>query len=410
MKIVHGPRQVSHREPVRRIGSGRILSRDMWDFRENDKSDSDRPDYFRRGDRDSRDTGREREIIRDRDRESHRGDRDDRYENKNERYERRSFGRDFGDRGDRGGGFDKNDRNNHQLDRDKDRGGGARDRRYGNDRRRTYSEREIEEPEWFSSGPTSQNDVIELRGFEDIPEEKPTNGAANKGQKKQSPAQKKRGKKGSEKDEKTSDGASGGPKGRSTPTQLDQSGNAGPAAPPHSPISEESESQSSSAKEKFNSTDRSSVAEGNAETANSTSSADRNAKDKAQSDFNLDEFLKSDTFPGVTGLLTVCILFCVTTLVFFLHFCLGNDKNELNFCCCCKFTERSWCNVRSRFPFQSVVQEGEPSGAVGQSSCFHSRRIAEQSSKRHYRAKHTHSVRDGVECLLCADITGQHHQ
>lgn len=37
---------------------------------------------------------------------------------------------------------------------------------YNNDRgRRQY--RNAEEPEWFSGGPTSQNDTIELRGFEE---------------------------------------------------------------------------------------------------------------------------------------------------------------------------------------------------------------------------------------------------
>lgn len=33
--------------------------------------------------------------------------------------------------------------------------------------RRQYNDRNAEEPEWFSGGPTSQNDTIELRGFED---------------------------------------------------------------------------------------------------------------------------------------------------------------------------------------------------------------------------------------------------
>ena len=36
--------------------------------------------------------------------------------------------------------------------------------------RRQHSQEE--EPEWFSSGPTSQNDTIELRGFEPPPEER----------------------------------------------------------------------------------------------------------------------------------------------------------------------------------------------------------------------------------------------
>lgn len=42
---------------------------------------------------------------------------------------------------------------------------------HGDHRRRMYESRQqpIEEPEWFSGGPTSQNDVIELRGFDDPP-------------------------------------------------------------------------------------------------------------------------------------------------------------------------------------------------------------------------------------------------
>lgn len=37
-----------------------------------------------------------------------------------------------------------------------------------NDHRRRYNDRSntCEEPEWFSGGPTSQNDTIELRGFD----------------------------------------------------------------------------------------------------------------------------------------------------------------------------------------------------------------------------------------------------
>ena len=42
--------------------------------------------------------------------------------------------------------------------------------RGNNHYRRSHSQEE--EPEWFSSGPTSQNDTIELRGFEPSPEER----------------------------------------------------------------------------------------------------------------------------------------------------------------------------------------------------------------------------------------------
>lgn len=301
---------VSHREPVRRIGSGRILTRDIWDFRpENEKLEP----AFRSGssggtsvrDRDNRDTrdGKDRENTRERDRDRDRDrdnlrDRDER----NERFERRSFGRDYGDRDrdrDRERAAERNDRN-HQSERDKDRG---RERRFSNDRRRTYSENrnDADEPEWFSSGPTSQHDTIELRGFEDIPEEKAVNNnSSNTKNKKQTPVQKKRGKKNSlEKDEKQTEN-SAGPKGRSTPTTMDQPMNV--VAAPHSPISEQNESTSLTQKTNHDSNE-STVIEQSCETTDNSSTANQNQED-SHPDFNLDEFLKSDTFPGVPGLLT----------------------------------------------------------------------------------------------------------
>ena len=291
--------QVPHRESVRRIGSGRILNRDMWDFRsENDKLDSDRSEFsFRPGgggggggplrDRDNREN---REPGRDRDRDNIR-DREDR----GDRYERRPFGRDFADR-DRERGLERNERN-QQNDREKDRG---RDRRYGNDRRRTYSDnREAEEPEWFSSGPTSQHDTIELRGFEDIPEEKMINNNTTVKGKKQSPAQKKRAKKAAEKDEKQNETHSSGPKGRSTPNSMDQPMNV--VGAPHSPILEQNEQQSPLPKEKPDES-KTITSEQNSE-ATEKSNASSNQESRPP-DFNLDDFLKSDTFPGVPGLLT----------------------------------------------------------------------------------------------------------
>lgn len=305
---------MSHRESVRRIGSGRILTRDIWDFRpENEKLEP----AFRPGasggasirDRDNRDTrdGKDRENVRDRDRErDNLRDRDDR----NERFERRSFGRDYRERDrerererDRERGVERNDRN-HRSDRDKDRG---RERRFSNDRRRTYSENrnDADEPEWFISGPTSQHDTIELRGFEDIPEEKAVNNNnssnSSSKSKKQTPVQKKRGKKNSlEKDEKQNEN-SAGPKGRSTPTAMDQPINV--VAAPHSPISEQHESVTQKANHDSN---ESAVTEQSCDTAatDNSSTVNQNQED-SHPDFNLDEFLKSDTLPGVPGLLTV---------------------------------------------------------------------------------------------------------
>ncbi|XP_069683292.1 eukaryotic translation initiation factor 4E transporter-like isoform X2 [Periplaneta americana] len=192
-------RDMSHRDmaPTRRIGSGRILTHNVWDFRIDREKDADQQgDYsFQRG------------AARDRDRD--------------ERFERRSFGRDF------------------DRDRDKDR---HRDRNRYTDRRRAYSDSREEEPEWFSGGPTSQHDTIELRGFEDIPEEQVARG----GSKKQSPSQTKLGKSNVRAitvNRKSSDTVlqqqnnSGGPGGRSTPTPIGAV-TAAPAAP-HSPITED---------------------------------------------------------------------------------------------------------------------------------------------------------------------------
>ncbi|CAB0035897.1 unnamed protein product [Trichogramma brassicae] len=144
--------ELSHRDATRRIGSGRILtrdlSRDMWDFRSEDKHESDYG--YRSSDRD-----RDRNIgggLRDRDRDR---DRDD-------RFERRSFGRDYDRAGDRAGDRDRLDRNDRDKDRRERRSYGDRDRDRDRDRRRTFSDNRDEEPEWFSLGPTSQHDTIEL--------------------------------------------------------------------------------------------------------------------------------------------------------------------------------------------------------------------------------------------------------
>jgi len=258
-------------------------------------------------DRDNRDNRDGKERDRDRDMRERERDRDNLRE-RDERFERRSFGRDYGDRSererDRGDrGVDRNERNNHQMERDKDRG---REKRYSNDRRRTYSDnRDSDEPEWFSSGPTSQHDTIELRGFEDIPEEKVVS-SSNTKSKKQTAAQKKRGKRNATEKEDKSNENSVGPKGRSTPTVMDQPINAVPA--PHSPISEQTEQSITQNKENDISESTEPISE-----SGENSGANQNQED-SHPDFNLDEFLKSDTFPGVSGLLTVShIIFVLQT-------------------------------------------------------------------------------------------------
>lgn len=100
-----------------------------------------------------------------------------------DRYDRRPFNRDR----DRDRDYDRNkDRNSRMNDNDglsgsrynnnnnnNNSGRGDRMNSYSqynyNDNRRRYDNRAIEEPEWFSEGPTSQNDTIELRGFDDAP-------------------------------------------------------------------------------------------------------------------------------------------------------------------------------------------------------------------------------------------------
>lgn len=49
-----------------------------------------------------------------------------------------------------------------------------------NRNRRQYNDRN-EEPEWFSGGPTSQNDTIELRGFEDYTTRRDSPSSRNSG-------------------------------------------------------------------------------------------------------------------------------------------------------------------------------------------------------------------------------------
>uniref|UniRef100_A0A6P7GAA1 Eukaryotic translation initiation factor 4E transporter-like n=1 Tax=Diabrotica virgifera virgifera TaxID=50390 RepID=A0A6P7GAA1_DIAVI len=112
---------------TRRIGSGRIL-RDFCDF--NDKLDSGDNEYSYRSQQ-----------------RNNNNDREDKFGDK---YERRSFGRDFEMTRDR----ENNNKESRRMNK-------------GFDRRRISENREQEEPEWFSGGPLSQNDTIELRGFDD---------------------------------------------------------------------------------------------------------------------------------------------------------------------------------------------------------------------------------------------------
>lgn len=129
-----------------RIGSGRILNRDVsWDYKPPDKDAPDADFNFRPNSN----------LI---------GMREHRTTNPTSQPDdRRSYGRD-----DNKSPTPAFQPQNHQRS--------SRNMRYstGNgmnydrhDNRRRYNNDRDEEPEWFSGGPTSQHDVIELRGFED---------------------------------------------------------------------------------------------------------------------------------------------------------------------------------------------------------------------------------------------------
>lgn len=148
-----------------------------------------------------------------------------------------------------------------------------------------------EEPEWFSSGPISQNDTIELRGFDDADRLLPGVG----GKKKMPPSQAKRARDWLSK-KKTSGGGGGdlsgnaidekdemmtvegGPGGRSTPTPQ-----AGDGAPPPPPENERKE---------------------NKEKGQGDGAHNAEAKNVNDQSF-FDDMFKSDSIPGLPGLLTV---------------------------------------------------------------------------------------------------------
>jgi hypothetical protein len=73
------------------------------------------------------------------------------------------------------------------------------------------------------------------------------------------------------------------------------------AVAPHSPISEQNESQSPVPKEK--SSESSKLVEPSNDSVEQSNVTVK--KKENHPDFNLDDFLKSDSFPGVPGLLTV---------------------------------------------------------------------------------------------------------
>ncbi|XP_078679850.1 eukaryotic translation initiation factor 4E transporter-like isoform X3 [Branchiostoma floridae x Branchiostoma belcheri] len=137
----------SGRGNQRRIGSGRL---NLYE-REREAA------------RDGRDLGRD---GRDRDRDFGRDGRD----------RDRDLGRDLRDRDRdlrdlRDRDFGRGDRDMEFKERNRDRGGRDRQQHDASRRSRLHN-RPAEEPEWFSAGPTSQSDTIELGGYEDYVERK----------------------------------------------------------------------------------------------------------------------------------------------------------------------------------------------------------------------------------------------
>ncbi|XP_016659667.1 eukaryotic translation initiation factor 4E transporter isoform X2 [Acyrthosiphon pisum] len=126
-------KQYVEREPIReprRVGSGRLMSRDSWDsgFRQPENGIANNYNFGKGGFRES--SSHSSIEPRRKDFEFDRGE-TDRYRN----YDRFKGSSNY-------------------------------------DRRRNDSYRTQEEPEWMTDGPTSQHDTIELRGFEDPPVDK----------------------------------------------------------------------------------------------------------------------------------------------------------------------------------------------------------------------------------------------
>ncbi|XP_035691854.1 eukaryotic translation initiation factor 4E transporter-like isoform X2 [Branchiostoma floridae] len=151
----------SGRGNQRRIGSGRLNLFEREREAARDGRDLGRDGRDRDFGRDGRD--RDRDLGRDRDRDLGR-DRD-RDLGRDHRDRDRDLGRDMRDRD---FGRDSRDREMDYKERNRDRGG--RDRH--DPQRRRLNSRPMDEPEWFSAGPTSQSDTIELGGYEDYVERK----------------------------------------------------------------------------------------------------------------------------------------------------------------------------------------------------------------------------------------------
>ncbi|XP_046386068.1 uncharacterized protein LOC124155907 isoform X9 [Ischnura elegans] len=263
-----------HREITsnRRIGSGRIINRERdreyWvDFRVEREKEPDGEFGGFRG-------------IRERERDE-----------RNIRSERRPFGRDFDRDRDNFGNGGTGERGNVNNKGSSERTSG-RSGRYGNDRRRSYESRGEEEPEWFSGGPTSQHDTIELRGFEDIPEDSvaPNSGQRAKKQSSNSKTNLKSNasKKSPHSSGKTSPILPSASEAPALPSEKDSSNKVSSHSPknskPSSPVSNESTNKNSL-----------------------NQSQDGGVNTSGGGDFNLEDFLRmdfKDPMESIQGLLT----------------------------------------------------------------------------------------------------------
>lgn len=134
----------------RRIGSGRILSRDVaWDYRPDKTEDRQDPDY------NFRPAGGATNNYRD--------EKPSTYERRSNNYNNERPSRDY-----------DSTREKDSYQNSRSSYGGERNNRYNNSRsnnsynnRRNYNDGKEDEPEWFSAGPTSQHDTIDLHGFEE---------------------------------------------------------------------------------------------------------------------------------------------------------------------------------------------------------------------------------------------------
>ncbi|CAL4059905.1 unnamed protein product, partial [Meganyctiphanes norvegica] len=175
----------THREiPTRRIGSGRI-SRRMEDLEP--PTAGDRRELSGRRDRDldrNLDRNLERNLDRNVDRNIDRGNIE---RNLDRGLDQHRDARDWRNKND--ARFDRDDRydNRRRFFEDEEE---KRNKRHVDDRRisdrRRMGGREEEAPEWFTEGPTSQNEFIELVGFDDIPEEGSGNNKPNKRERRRS--------------------------------------------------------------------------------------------------------------------------------------------------------------------------------------------------------------------------------